>query len=169
MYLTQRVAKLKYHTLPGGSLVCQRRGCYSKTKYCDPSCLLVCWFVRCLFVRSSDMLWDGISRKRLQTKARFQWTANRKWHMANQMVTCIVQEYVFYVFLKIRKNATFYGFWNGVSKHVKNVMQNFQVLEYIQHYIKIVDSCIWCMQYNALSSCINDNKCDWGWFLAIKV
>jgi len=29
----------------------------------------------------------GFSRKRLEIEAQFQWDANRKWHMANRLVT----------------------------------------------------------------------------------
>jgi len=29
-----------------------------------------------------------LSRKQLEIDARFHWTTNRKWHMANRMVTC---------------------------------------------------------------------------------
>jgi len=43
----------------------------------------VCWFV-CSFVNT---FWGQISRKWLKMEARFHWTTDRKWHMANQMVT----------------------------------------------------------------------------------
>jgi len=53
----------------------------SAGRYCDMSCLLVCVFV-CSFIN----VWGQISRKLLEIEARFQWTADRKWHMANRLV-----------------------------------------------------------------------------------
>jgi len=31
--------------------------------------------------------WGQISRKRLEIEVRFQWDTNRKWHMADRLVT----------------------------------------------------------------------------------
>jgi len=45
-------------------------------------------------------------------------------------VTGIVREYVFYVFLKIQKNATFYVFLKRLSKKRKNVIQKFEVSDF---------------------------------------
>jgi len=53
----------------------------------------------------------------------------------------IVGEYVFYVFL-IQKTRLFTFLEVAFQNKRKNVIQKFQVSEYIQHYIKIVDSCI---------------------------
>jgi len=47
--------------------------------YCDPSCLLVRLLVHSCCGR--------ISQKQLEIELRFQWNNNRKWHMANRMVT----------------------------------------------------------------------------------
>jgi len=55
----------------------------------------------------------------------------------------IVLQYVFLTFFfENPKNAIFYVFEVAFQKKLKNVMQKFQVSEYIQYYIKIVDSCI---------------------------
>ena len=48
------------------------------------------WFVRSfigvLISVFVNMCWGRISRERLEIEALFQWTTNRKRHMANQMV-----------------------------------------------------------------------------------
>ena len=53
------------------------------------------------------------------------------------MLTCqlstIVRKYVFYVFLKIQKNATFYVFWSVMSK--KNVLSIVQVFTFLHFEI----------------------------------
>jgi len=38
----------------------------------------------CVFI---NVFWGRISRKPLEIGAGFQWTINRKWHMANRLVT----------------------------------------------------------------------------------
>jgi len=63
----------------------------SARRYCNSTCLLVCMCVR-LFIRSLmclfvNVCWGQISRQQMEIEAWFQWTTNRKWHVANQLVT----------------------------------------------------------------------------------
>ena len=48
------------------------------------------------------------------------------------------------------KNASFYFFEVAFQKSVKNVIQKFQVSEYIKHYTKVFDSCIYVCNTMAL-------------------
>jgi len=57
-------------------------------RYCDPSCLLVSWFFRS-FINIQPFS-GQISHKWLEIEAQFQWITNRKWHMVNRMVTCLI-------------------------------------------------------------------------------
>jgi len=45
------------------------------------ACVLVCVCV------CAHRFWGWISRKRLQIEVRLQWGTNRKWHMADRLVT----------------------------------------------------------------------------------
>jgi len=51
-----------------------------------------------------------------------------------KFITCIVREYVFYVFKKSKTRL--FTFFEVAFQKRKNVIQKFQVSEYIQHYIK---------------------------------
>jgi len=46
----------------------------------------VCWFVRSVVHPFVD-IFERMTRKRLEIEARFLWTTDRKWHIANQMFT----------------------------------------------------------------------------------
>jgi len=79
------------------------------------------------------------------------WMKSKRLHQSNptkprsfdvQQISAIVREYVFTFFFKSKKRDFLRFFEVAFQKNVKNVIQNIQVSECVQHYIKIVDSCI---------------------------